>query len=295
MSAKTVQSYNQAQETLRKFQQLLGYADNAVLTEPMVAEFIAWLSLLGKAPATISLYVAGISFWQKLQFREDPTATPNIRQLMKGVRRDKQRTDDRHPITGQILRVMIKSLPAITSSTYEAAMFEAAFSIAFFGFLRLNEFTSPNKRTKPEDTLSDRDIKIEGQTVIISLRHSKTNQCGRPQIIKLAKSDNNSACPVQAITRYMAIRPTRAKPFFCHFDNTPLTRYEFQAILKKATNFIGLTDQRITSHSFRIGAATTAAAKGWSAEAIQAGGRWRSNAYLRYIRPQSSIPTNVLN
>lgn len=274
---------------------LLGYSDNTKLTECMMAEFIAWLSLLGKAAATISLYVAGISFWQKLQFGEDPAASPNIRQLMKGVRRDKHSVDDRQPITSQILGVMIRSLPAITSSTYEAALFEAAFSLAFFGFLRLSEFTCNSKRSTETEMLLAHDVRVEGHTVFISLRHSKSNQFGRPQVITLAESNNNATCPVQAVKKFMAMRPTRSPSFFCHFDRTPLTRYEFQAILKKATAFTGLADQKITSHSFRIGAATTAAAKGWSAEAIQTGGRWRSNAYLRYIRPQPATSTNVLN
>ena len=41
---------------------------------------------------------------------------------------------------------------------------------------------------------------------------------------------------------------------------------------------------RVTPHSFRIGAATRAAVKGYTAEQITVFGRWRSNAYMSYIR-----------
>jgi hypothetical protein len=208
VSQKTLQTYTQAREALLKFQQLLGYSESTTLTEGMLAEFIAWLSLLGKAAATISLYVAGLSFWQKLQFGEDPTASPSIRQLMKGVRRDKHNVDDRQPITGETLAIMIRSLPAITSSSYEATLIEAAFSLSFFGFLRLSDFTCSSKRNNETVSLLARDIRLEGHTVVISLRHSKSNQSGRPQIIKLAKSLKDTACPVRAVSKYMAIRPS---------------------------------------------------------------------------------------
>jgi hypothetical protein len=214
---------------------------------------------------------------------------------MKGVRRGSTKVDDRQPITGEILGVMIRSLSTVTSSSYEALLYEAAFSLAFFGFLRISEFTSTSKHSREAEMLLISDIKANAVNVTISLRHSKSNQFGRPQVIKLSRSINSQICPVQAVSKFIAVRPTQARPFLCHFDSNPLTRYEFQAMLKKVKSFTGLANQRITSHSFRIGAATTAAAKGWSQEAIQSSGRWRNESYRRYIRPTAATNTNVLN
>ena len=48
--------------------------------------------------------------------------------------------------------------------------------------------------------------------------------------------------------------------------------------------FAGLNVKNYKSHSFRIGAATTAWAKGFSEEQIQQMGRWNSEAFKKYIR-----------
>ena len=46
----------------------------------------------------------------------------------------------------------------------------------------------------------------------------------------------------------------------------------------------------MSSHSFRIGAATIAAAAGFPRWLIQALGRWSSNCYKEYIRiPQTTL------
>jgi hypothetical protein len=53
----------------------------------------------------------------------------------------------------------------------------------------------------------------------------------------------------------------------------------------------GLASVQITPHSFRIGAATLAAAQGKSSEQIRVMGRWKTTAYSRYIRLSSTSAT----
>ena len=45
-----------------------------------------------------------------------------------------------------------------------------------------------------------------------------------------------------------------------------------------------LSHLHITSHSFRIGAASWAVAHGHSIEQVKQMGRWRSDAVLKYVR-----------
>jgi hypothetical protein len=52
----------------------------------------------------------------------------------------------------------------------------------------------------------------------------------------------------------------------------------------------GLKPEKYAGHSFRIGAATTAAACGVQVVTIKTLGRWKSEAYQLYIRlPQSQL------
>ena len=55
-------------------------------------------------------------------------------------------------------------------------------------------------------------------------------------------------------------------------------------LLKGCLTWAGFDHSKFNSHSFRIGAATTAAAKGLEDCIIKTLGRWESAAYLKYVK-----------
>ena len=57
-------------------------------------------------------------------------------------------------------------------------------------------------------------------------------------------------------------------------------------IVREALRRTGIDQQKYCGHSFRIGAATTAATKGVEDSVIKTLGRWESVAYLQYVRLQ---------
>jgi hypothetical protein len=67
-------------------------------------------------------------------------------------------------------------------------------------------------------------------------------------------------------------------------DNSPITRSFFNSQSQLYLTFAGLNLKNYKSHSFRIGAATTAWAERFSEEQIQQMGRWNSKAFKKYIR-----------
>jgi site-specific recombinase XerD len=76
---------------------------------------------------------------------------------------------------------------------------------------------------------------------------------------------------------------------FIHFQGKPLSSAQFASVLKKAVKAVGLNPANFSPHSFRIGAATSAAAAGTPIEKIKGMGRWRSQSVLTYIRPNREI------
>jgi len=285
VAPKTLRSYHQAQSSFATFRNALGYSQDVCANSTQVAEFIAWLSLQNKSPATIAAYVSGISFWHKIQSQPDPTKTFLITKLISGLRRGNPTHDSRLPITGRILQKLIDILPTVTKSEYESIMYKTGFILAFFGFLRLAEFTCENSKN-PTQSLKASDVTVlrtggqRASAVQISLHHSKNNQYGRNQLIALQQvSSPCTLCPVRTVEAYLKVRPQRCIAFLSHYSKSPLTRHEFQAMLRKAIAAAGLEPRKYTSHSFRIGAASAAAGAGWTPEQIQNYGRWSSNAF----------------
>ena len=76
----------------------------------------------------------------------------------------------------------------------------------------------------------------------------------------------------------------RAGPFFKFASGVPLSRELLVSRLREALRPSGLEVGKYSGHSFRIGAATTAAAVGIEDSLIKTLGRWKSAAYLLYVR-----------
>ena len=65
-------------------------------------------------------------------------------------------------------------------------------------------------------------------------------------------------CPVKAVLPYLAIRGSTPGSLFSLEDGTPLTRVQFKTLLSATLKRAGLDNTKYNTHSFRIGAATSA-------------------------------------
>ena len=114
--------------------------------------------------------------------------------------------------------------------------------------------------------------------------------------IKVAKSDpfrtsclfvagrNDSLlCPVEALLRYLHLRGSNPGPLFVFENGSPLTRVKLSSVISNLLKVCNIEGD-YTGHSFRIGAATTAAMVGIPDNMIKTLGRWSSEAYRLHIR-----------
>ena len=93
---------------------------------------------------------------------------------------------------------------------------------------------------------------------------------------------------VKALSEYVSVHPTRASPLFQFQNKKYVTRKDINNALK---TYLGM--KNVSSHSFRIGAASTAASAGYPRWIIQSLGRWTSDCFRQYIRIPDSTITNV--
>ena len=127
------------------------------------------------------------------------------------------------------------------------------------------------------------------RAVKVHLRRSKTDQFGNGVDIVIGRT-GDLLCPVAAVCAFMALRGSSPGPFFMYPDGTPLTKARFVNIVRTALQELGLPQEQFAGHSFRIGAATTAAQVGLGDSMIMMLGRWNNAAFLRYLRtPRESL------
>ena len=103
-----------------------------------------------------------------------------------------------------------------------------------------------------------------------------------------ARSDS-ALCPVTALMTYLRIRGMAPGPLFVYSDGSPLSKSKLNKKLQHVLSAAGWQG-RFTLHSFRVGAASTAASLGFPDHLIKALGRRSSEAYQVYIRlPQNRL------
>ena len=91
-------------------------------------------------------------------------------------------------------------------------------------------------------------------------------------------------CPVAAMADYLCARGMAPGPLFLLTDGKVLSRQRFVDAVRDALKKAKIDQTKYCGHSFRIGAATTAAAKGLEDSIIKTLGRWESTAYLQYVK-----------
>ena len=159
-----------------------------------------------------------------------------------------------------------------------------------FGFLRAGELVVPSDSGfDPASHLAMGDVRVDSRSspnyLVIRIKTSKTDpfRQGIDIYLQLGRTDDD-LCPVTAILRYMACRGALAGPFFTFEDGRFLTRDRFVTAVRTALTAVGVESNRYAAHSFRIGAATTAARQGLQDSLIKTLGRRESTAYTLYIR-----------
>ena len=247
-----------------------------------IVEYIAFMSQHDYAFQTVNGHIVALSYYNKINGFIDNTQTFLVKQMLKGLNKTQNRKDHRMPITITLLEKILPNLSHICTSYYEATLFRVAYSISFCALLRVSEIAFSNI-DHINHVLTFQNVKVYPTYVNIFIQKSKTDQSGKGVNITIHFTEKIQFFKT-ALQSYLSIRPQFGGTFLCHFNGSPVTAYQFNAILKKVLEFSGIQNKFYKSHSFRIGGATYLFGEGKSEDEIKSLGRWKSNAYKSYIR-----------
>ena len=252
---------------------------------------VQWSTIRGHLAAIKSAHI-------DLGLDLDMTQFASLQRMLVGIKRFQGvQPDSRLPITYNILCKMLFHLQPKSNLT--KAIFRAAFSLAYFGILRVSEFAAaiPVDQTKL--------LRHENITLLPDKRHPNLMQLH----LKASKTDvfrkgitipipcvcaNSQICAVHEMQNLLSFQPqaTDQSPLFIFPNGDLLNRKTVASMLKALTKKCGLAKGRYKAHSFRKGAASTLAAAGIPDSTIQTMGRWSTDCYKIYINLSQSQISN---
>ena len=264
------------------------------LTEQTLCSYAAYLADNNLAPQTVKSYSSALRNAQislGLPDPRDQSSLPVLKRVQAGISRlrllkSSQPRRIRLPITAHILEGIRHQV--LASADPDKLALWAIAATAFFGFFRLGELLPGSQAAfHPAKCLAWGDVAVDNhscpQMIQFHLKSSKCDPFGAGSDIIVGRT-GNLLCPVSAVLQYIGSRGDQAGPFFVDKQGRAITKPHFVARTRDILATLGLPQSQFAGHSFRIGAATAAAAAGVEDSTIQTLGRWSSAAFLQYIR-----------
>ena len=287
LAQSTHKSYSSA---LKRFHALYGFIYPFPVTEHILCYYASYLADNNLAPQTIKLYLAAVRNLQISLGLPDPreqSSLPLLKRVQAGISRLRTlkgvKGRIRLPITAAILRQIKSALEE--SDLGNKLVWWAICCTAFFGFFRRGELLVDTPATFCQATdLAWGDIAVDDLTnprmLCVHLKKSKIDQFGTGADIILGRTDKD-LCPVAALLNYIVVRGTQLGPFFVDTKSHPC---QSPASLQNSGRSSKAWGFPMRNMQATVLAATSASLMGMEDSMIQTLGRWRSDAFLRYIR-----------
>ena len=301
LSRSTRSAYRSGTNAFMSFMAMHGHTSPhhlPAIDEAILILFVTHCAMnLRLAHTTIKTYLCGVRNLYIEANHGNPLVTVHGQALekltlvLRGIKKSQSpNTNRRLPITAPILSALFSLLTGSFFSPFLDALLKASCAMAFFAFLRCGEFTCTGHfDSATQFTLSDISFILHSGIITearLFLKASKTDPFRHGHIIPLFAL-SSSLCPIQALQHYLHFRlqlnRNPMSPLLTLQDGSPLSRTRFISMLQCALRSLGLHSQQFTGHSFRIGAASSAAASMVPDHLIQVLGRWASSCYKTYI------------
>ncbi len=164
----------------------------------------------------------------------------------------------------------------------------AIFSMAFHACARIGEMACSNGQQ--QHAILAQNVCLGSDQVaatFVSFKHHR----GVTPLTRMLLETCREVCPARLLTEYSTIRPgTWSGPLFLWRSGRQVEASEVRLSLHRCLERAGEDTTGLTPHSFRIGSVSEATDRGASDTQVRRMGRWRSNAYMMYVRPTQNMP-----
>ncbi len=224
-------------------------------TPDTVALYLADLAQRGVKASTIARRLVVISQAHKEQDLPSPTVSNAVRRVHAGIRRSHGTAQDaKAPAVVDDIKRMVEQLPHSHLGQRDRALLLLGFAGAF----RRSELVA----------LDVADLNVTRAGLVVTLRHSKTDQEGAGRRIGIPYGSSRATCPVRSVQAWLAAAMIKEGPIFRavdRFGRVQPGRLSDKAVARTVKRWAakaGLDPTRYAGHSLRAGLATSAAAAG---------------------------------
>ena len=225
-----------------------------------------------------------MGWWHDINGHANPSKQLLVRKYIDGLKKDSPPSKQADPIRYSMLVKLIQALPKIAQGL-ELRLLKAVFLLAYHASLRVSEYAS----TPAGHTLKLKDLTFyaakRALKAAIKLRSFKNSK--KPSKLLVGASPDPSLCPVTALLDYVGGRDAERSELFLRDSKkgpVPLSTSWVNKKIKECVAAVGLPPGLYSSHSFRAGRTTDLVAMNYDDASIRESGRWRSLAYLEYVR-----------
>jgi hypothetical protein len=243
--------------------------------------------------STLRVYVSALrSVHVDLNLRTEVFESAHTQRLINSAinlfpaRKESQRL----PLTRDVLLKVISPAATAEESTVNRLNANAAFTMAFAGFMRMGEFTHKEGDLKDhakfkEENLTRRCITYSeaDDHYTLFLPRSKTDYDNTGVRIVIAAADDD-ACLLRHMKSLLQSNDRDLNAPLLRLTSGAFTRERALEILSRRLKRVGIDPKDFKGHSFRKGAAQEAYKYCMSEDQIQILGRWSSDTVRRYFK-----------
>ena len=296
LSANSWKAYQTAWRSYAKVLLQLGVRVHLPLQESLLELYVTAVSQR-LAHTTIRSYLSAIKYMHIMAGHSlEGLFQDRLRLICRGIRRQQGNSKlrpRRLPISVDDLRD-IQDWSGRNLPSYDAILLQAAVFLAFFGLLRVSEFTCPTTTSfDPNTHLGVYDVSFDHAVglVRVHIKVSKSDPFRQGMTIRIARTGSH-LCPFVSLVSFMRLRWRHGPgPLFVLSNGQFLTRDHIVYVLARV--FPHIPAGRVGSHSFRIGGASRLCALGVPDATIQILGRWSSSAFKKYLHLSDQLVSEL--